>query len=217
MDFTLMFAVLLVCFALGAIVLTLSLNPSVTNQEENRIQGTSFIPSQMFMNNDGLGGIAVNDKTLQFCLLKNPECPPRMLHISHLVGSFLVRNGEILGEGKRTGPKALISFQKIMHSHVKKLVRSSQASSSQPGNQRIDLLVLIHDEDDPLHTINFLDMETKEGGILYEKALGTANHWHNVLDGLILQADRQARLQTEPDQDGTEQPMKGQALTGRSS
>ena len=73
MDFTLMFVVLLVCLALGAIVLTLSLSPSTKNKkEENTIQGTSFIPSQMFMGNDGLGGIAVNDQTLKICLLHTP-------------------------------------------------------------------------------------------------------------------------------------------------
>jgi hypothetical protein len=214
MDFTLMFVVLLVCLALGAIVLTLSLSPAVKNQKENQIQGTSFIPSQMFMSNDGLGGIAVNDKTLKICLLHTPTAPPRVLHISSLVGSFLVKNGEILEETLRTGPQSLISFQKIMHSNAERLIKSWQTSPSQKDNQRIDLIVWIHDEDDPFHVVNFLNMETKEGGILYEKSVGTATHWHNVLDGLILQADQLAGLQTESDQDGTEQPIESPALTG---
>ncbi|HBP88304.1 MAG: hypothetical protein KC592_08580 [Nitrospira sp.] len=196
MDFILVFVVLLVCLTLGAIVLALSLSPSAKDKERNWIPGTNFIPSQMFMGSDGLGGIAVNEKIFQICLLKRPAVPPRSLHISHLVSSFLIKNGEILGEGLRTGPSTLLSFQKIMRPDVEKLIQSSQASSSQPGNQRIDLLILIHDEVDPLHMVNFLDMETKEGGILYEKALGTARHWHNVMNGLISQADQLACLQT---------------------
>jgi len=208
MDFTLMFVVLLVCLALGAIVLTLSLSPSTKNKkEENTIQGTSFIPSQMFMGNDGLGGIAVNDQTLKICLLHTPAVPPRLLHISSLVGTFLVKNGEVLKETLRTGPKSLISFQNVMHSNVERLIKSWETSSSHKDNQRIDLIVWIHDEDEPFHIVNFLNMETKEGGILYEKALGTATHWHSVLDGLILQADQHARLQTEPDQEGPENPL----------
>jgi hypothetical protein len=207
MDIILMFFVFLVCIVLGAIVLTLSLSPSGKKEQGNPIKGTSFIPSQMFMSNDGLGGIAVSDQTLQICLLKNPAIPPRLLHISHMVGSFLVKNGEILGEGLRTGPKSLISFQKVMHSNVERLIKSWQATSSHQDNQRIDLIVVIHDEDNPLHVVNFLDMETKEGGILYEKALTTATHWHYVLDGLILQADQHARLQPEPDQEGAESPL----------
>lgn len=213
-----MFVVLLVCLALGAIVLTLSLGPSTKNKkEENQIQGTSFIPSQMFMGTDGLGGIAVNDQTLKICLLHLPEAPTRILHISSLVGSFLVKNGEVLQETLRTGPKALISFQKLMHSNAERLIKSWQASSSQKDNQRIDLIVWIHDEDEPFHVVNFLNMETKEGGILYEKSLGTATHWHKVLDGLILQADQLACLQRESPQDDTEQPTKNPVLTSTAS
>lgn len=208
MDFNLIFVVLLVYLTLGAIVLTLSMNPPVKRKkEENRIQGRSFIPSQMFMGSDGLGGIAVNDQTLQICLLHTPAVPPRLLHISSLVGSFLVKNGEILQETLRTGPKALISFQKLMHSNAERLIKSWQTSSPQKDNQRIDLIVWIHDKDEPFHVINFLNMETKEGGILYDKSLGTATHWHNVLEGLILQADQDARLQPEPDEKGTDSPL----------
>lgn len=208
MDFTLIFVVLLVCLTLGAIVLTLSLSPPVKKKkEEIRIQGTSFIPSQMFMGSDGLGGIAVNDQTLKICLLHTPAVPPRLLPISSLVGSYLVKNGEVFQETLRTGPKALISFQKLMHSNAERLIKSWQTSSPQKDNQRIDLIVWIHDEDEPFHVVNFLNMETKEGGIVYEKSLGTATHWHNVLEGLILQADQHARLQTEPDEKGTESPL----------
>ena len=207
MDVTLMFCMFLVFIVLGAIFLTLSLSPASKKEQGHPIRGTSFIPSQMFIGHDGLGGIAVNDKTLRICLLKNPAMPPRLLPISDLVGSFLVKNGEISGEGRRTGPKALISFQKVMHSNVERLIKSWQTTASHQDNQRIDLIVLLHDEHDPLHVVNFLDMETKEGGILYEKALGTATHWHNVLDGLILQADQHARLQAESDQGGAESPL----------
>jgi len=207
MDVTLIFFVFLVCIVLGAIVLTLSMSPSGKHEQEKPIQGTNFLPSQMFMSNDGLGGIAVNDQTLRICLLNNPAIPPRLLPITGMVGTFLVKNGEILGEGLRTHPKSLLSFQKVMHSNVERLIKSWQTTSSNKGNQRIDLIVLIQDEQDPLHVVNFLDMETKEGGILYEKALGTAKHWQYVLDGLILQADQHALLQTDPDQGEAERPL----------
>jgi hypothetical protein len=207
MDVTLMFFVFLVCTVVGAIVLTLSLSPSGKKKQEDTIEGTSFMPSQMFMSNDGLGGIAVNDQTLRICLLKNSEIPPRLFPISDLVGTFLVKNREILEEGLRTNPKSLLSFQKVMHSNVERLIKSWQTTSSPKDNQRIDLIVLIHDEHDPLHVVNFLDMETKEGGILYEKALGTATHWHSVLNGLILHADQNASLQSEPDLGEPENPL----------
>jgi hypothetical protein len=199
--------VFLVFIALGAVFLTLSLTPSGKKEKRNPIKGTSFIPSHMFMSHDGLGGIAVNDQTLRICLLKNPDIPPRMLPLSGLVGSCVVKNGEILEERRRTYPNTLISFQKVMHSNVERLIKSWQTPSSYQDNQRIDLILLIYDENDPLHVVNFLDMETKEGGILYEKALETATHWHNLLDNLILQADQHSLLQPESDQVGAERPL----------
>ncbi|MGP0592573.1 hypothetical protein ACTRXD_08515 [Nitrospira sp. T9] len=218
MDFALMFMVLVVYLALGAIMLTVSLSPKTKNKkEETRIQGTSFIPSQMFMGTDGVGGIAVNDQTLKICLLHSAAVPPRLIHISSLVGSFLVKNGEVLRETLRTFPKSLISFQELMHPNAERLIKSWQNSPSQKDNQRIDLMVWIHDEDEPFHVVNFLNMETKEGGILFEKSLDTATHWHKVLNGLILQADQLACLQMGSDQDDTEQPTKDSALTSAAS
>jgi hypothetical protein len=200
MDIILMYVVCVVCLVLGAIVLTLSINPSGKKEHEKPIHGTSFVPSQIVMSNDGLGGIAVDDRSLQICLLKNTGTPPRLLPLTGLVGAFLIKNGEIIGEGLRTFPHALLSFQHIMHSNVERLIKSWQTTSTPKDNQRIDLIVLVHDEHDPLHVVNLLDMETKNGGILYEKALGAARHWQSVLEGLILQADHHARLQAEPDQ-----------------
>ena len=60
---------------------------------------------------------------------------------------------------------------------------------------------LVHDQDEPIHVVNFLDMETKEGGILFEKAISTAKHWQYVMEGLILQADQLASVQSETTQE----------------
>lgn len=218
MEFALMFIVLVVYLALGAVMLTLSLSPKTKNKKGvTRIQGTSFIPSQMFMSTDGHGGIAVNEQNLKICLLHTPTVPPQLFPISSLVGSFLVKNGEVLNKTLRTAPKSLISFQELLHPNAERLIKSWQNSPSQKDNQRIDLMVWIHDEDEPFHVVNFLNMETKEGGILFEKSIDTATHWHKVLNGLILQADQLARFQRESNQDDTEQPTKNPALTSAAS
>lgn len=211
MDFVLIFFVFLALSMLGTIVVILSLTPAKQKVQGAPITGTSFIPSQMFMSNDGLGGIAVNEQPIGICLVKNQQNPPRLLNASQLVGSFLVHNGKILGERLRTGPPSLLSFQKIAHLRVEQLIESWKTTASLQDNQRIDLIVLIHNDDDPIHVVNFLDMETKNGGILYEKALGTATHWHRILDSFILQADQHARLQSEPDQNPTNNPMRSVA------
>ena len=81
------------------------------------------------------------------------------------------------------------------------LIKNLHLSSSQGPNQRIDLLVVVHDQDNPIHFVNFLDMDTKEGGILYEKAINAAKHWQFVLEGLLLQADQLTKIQSETPQE----------------
>ncbi len=182
---------------IGGIFFILSHNPQGQNTSTKAIEGTDFFPSQMFMGNDDLGGLAVNERTRQVCLFSSPSSPPRVFPIADLVGSYLIKNGEMLGEGKRSYPKQIVTYGKELHVKKESLIHSLHIGSSGEENQRIDLLVAVHDEDEPLLVVNFLDIETQEGGSLFEKSLSTATHWHLVLDGLILEADRVARLQSE--------------------
>jgi hypothetical protein len=151
----------------------------------------------MFMGKDNLGGLAVNEHTHQIFLFTSPSTPPRLLRITDLIGSYLIKNGEVLGEGKRCYPEEILTFLSEIQGSTEDLIKSLHIESSQEPNQRIDLFVVVHDQDNPIHVVNFLDMETKEGGILFEKAISTAKHWQYVLEGLILQADQLAQFQLE--------------------
>ena len=197
MDAIILFGGLLVALIVGGIIFTLSLTPRVQNTSAEKIEGTDFIPSQMFMGKDNLGGLAVNEHTHQICLITSPSAPPRLLPITDLIGSYLINNGEVLGEGKRSEPEEILTFLNEIQSTTEELIKSLHIQSSHGPSQRIDLLVVVHDQDEPIHVVNFLDMETKEGGILFEKAISTAKHWQYVIEGLILQADQLASVQSE--------------------
>ena len=80
---------------IGGIFFILSHNPQGQNTSTKAIEGTDFFPSQMFMGNDGLGGLAVNERTRQLCLFTSPSSSPRLFPIADLVGSYLIKNGQI--------------------------------------------------------------------------------------------------------------------------
>jgi len=183
------------CF-IGGIIFALSLTPREHKASAKKIEGTDFIPSQMFKGKDNLSELAVNEHTHQICLFESPTSPPRLLPIADLIGSYLINNGEVLGEGKRSYPEEILTFSKEIQGPTEDLIKSFKESSHGP-TQRIDLLVVVQDQDNSTHIVNFLDMETKEGGILFEKAINTAKHWQYVLEGLILQADQLAQSQLE--------------------
>ncbi len=190
MDFTVVFLILVGVIGLGAIFMILHSKPPEKALPQEKIEGTNFIPSQMFMGSDGLSGIAVNEQQQTVCLLGLPSATPRILSSTQLVGSLVVKNSEILEQGVRSVPEDLPKWfeqqQRSLQRHINQLNHDPTGRS----NQRIDLIAILHDPEDPFHTVNTLDMDTKEGGILFEKALGTARHWHAILDGLLLQADQ---------------------------
>lgn len=198
MDAISLFLGLVVTAIIVGIIVILSHTPQgqhISNSEE-KIEGTNFLPSQMYMGTDGLSGLAINERTRQICLLKPPPSAPHLLPITDLIGSSFIKNGELCGEGKRAYPKEIVTFSSQLQRKKEALIKSLHIAAAHGSNQRIDILMVTHDQDDPFHIVNFLDMETKEGGILFEKAMSTATHWHYVLDGLILQADQLAQHQT---------------------
>ncbi|MGE3785496.1 MAG: SHOCT domain-containing protein [Nitrospirales bacterium] len=178
-----------------AILFVLNLPNKSSQEQPARLPGVDFLPTQMYRGSDGMVGLAINEETYQLCLLKNSTRPPRIFPVKDLIGSFLVKNGEMIGQALRTRPQKNHAFLKTVQSQLTALIGSSDSPQSGGSNQRIDLIVAVHDEEDPLHVVNFLDMETKEGGILYEKAISTAKHWHSLVDGLILKADHLEHVQ----------------------
>lgn len=201
MDAITLFGVLVVTLIIGGIIFALGLTQRGHSTSAEKIEGNAFTPSQMFMGKDNLGGLAINERTHQICLFESPTSPPRVLSITDLIGSFFIHNGQMLGKGKRSFPEEALMFSNAIEDPTEDLIKSLHIASPQETNQRIDLLVVVHDQDNPIHIVNFLDMETKEGGILFEKAISTAKHWQYVLEGLTLQADQLARGQSEISQE----------------
>ncbi len=184
--------VILIIFA---ILFVLNLPSNASKTQNTKLPGLDFIPTQMYRGTDGAGGLALNEETSQTCLLKNASSPPRLVPLGDLVGIVLMKNGEMIRQRFRTRPKSLQLFVKAVQDQIQPLMNPESHSKGDSSNQRIDLILAIHDEADPLHIVNFIDMETKEGGILFEKAMGNGKHWYYLLDGLILKGDHMEHLQ----------------------
>ena len=143
----------------------------------------------MYLDNGGSGGIAINEGTKQVCLMKSAESPPRYLSCTELLASGILINGVFLGQTTRTNPKEIID---VVQGKLKEILaaEASEPSANNPS-QKIDLCLVINDTDDPIHLINFLDMDAKEGGVIYDKAMNNVEHWHHLLSEFINQADNQ--------------------------
>ena len=105
--------------------------------------------------------------------------------------------GRFWAEGKRSYPEEILTFSNEIQDPTEDLIKSLPIESSQDQTSGLIWSCSFMIKNNPIHIVNFLDMETKEGGILFEKAISAAKHWQYVLEGLILQADQLAGFQSE--------------------
>ena len=189
MGFALIFALILIVLLVGVLLLHLGAPSTKKTSDSSNIGTQDFVPSQMYLDNGGSGGIALNEVTKKLCLMKSAEAPPRYLSYTELLASGVLKNGVFLDQTTRTNPKEIID---VIQDQLKATL-ASEANDPLPKNQtqKIDLCLVINDKDDPIHLINFLDMDAKEGGVIYDKALNNVKHWHHLLSELINQADNQ--------------------------
>ncbi len=192
MDPILLLIGLVFLLVVVGIFLILGQNSKDSNKTETGVIRADFVPTQMYRGGDGLGGLAVNERTRQICLFKTASSRPELFPTADLIGVSLIKNGEIVSEGIRSFPSQVVTFSLQLQQHKESLIESLHTNSQETGTQRIDLLVMVYDPDEPTLLINFLSMDTLEGDILFGKSLSTATHWHNVLNGLILEADKLA-------------------------
>ena len=169
-------------------LLTSPQKPTHKEDASPSLTAIDFIPNQMYQDNATGSGIAINEETKTLCLLKAVNISPRLLPCTDLLGSILVKNGILMEKKWRTGSEQVLAKTRALEQRILSLLASESGPPSQRNSeQKIDLGVVFNIHEDPIHIVNFLDMDAKEGGVTYEKALGSASHWHNILSNLIEQ------------------------------
>ncbi len=150
---------------------------------------TNFTPTQMYMDNTGGSGIALNDSTKTICVIQSSTLPPRFIHFTDLIAVFMLKNGVIIHKTLRTLPQEYATIAQESQSKLPVTPESSSNPSPNDQTQKIDLCLAMQDQENPNHLVNFLDMDTKEDGILFNKAMVSAKHWYQLLSDLIQQAN----------------------------
>jgi hypothetical protein len=64
--------------------------------------------------------------------------------------------------------------------------------------RRIDLRLLVNDTASPQFSLCFLDVEAKQGWLIYRQAMERARLWYGIVEVLIKQADQEAAASTAP-------------------
>lgn len=154
----------------------------------------NFSPTQKIMGDDGDTGLAVDEERKRICLIKNDVSGIELKTISYrdVLSSEIFVDGETVTRTARGSQIGGTLLGGLALGGVGAVIGGlSGKTRSSEMVKRIDLRILINDTARPLHDINFLNVENKKGGILYESAMKKARHWHGLMAVLIRHADSQ--------------------------
>ena len=192
-ELAIVFVVIVVILGMGIVLSLLGKTTPPQAPAPSTFANTNFTPTQMYLNNAGGTGIALNETSKTLCVMQSSTLPPQLVHFTDLVAAFVLKNDSIIHKTLRRHPKEIAIIAKGFQSKL--TAGSGQESMTPPSSgdqtQKIDLCLIIHAQESQLHIVNFLDMDTKEKGILFNKAMVSAKHWYQLLSDLIQQANGQ--------------------------
>ncbi|GJL62051.1 MAG: hypothetical protein NPIRA04_07050 [Nitrospirales bacterium] len=191
-ELAIIFMILVVLLGIGFSMLHLSNNHSVTapDRSSSTFADTHFTPTQMYLDHASGTGIAINEAAQTICIIQSATQPPHFVHFTELAASFILRNGEVIHATLRTHPQEYAALANDLQDQLSTKSESKLSTSTEnTRNQKIELCLTMLGQESSIQTINFLDMETKEEGIMFTKAMASTKHWHHLLSDLIQQAN----------------------------
>ncbi len=146
------------------------------------------------MDKDGGEGIAFSEGQKSICLVRPGTLNTKVLPIKDLLLSEVLENGTVVAKSSRSDDmgKELLAKIYTLNTKASSEQDPEQATSSENGNSSdntnsIELRILVND-DDPVHVVSFLNMESKKGGLIYNEAATQVKIWQDIMNSLIKKA-----------------------------
>lgn len=170
----------------------------------------NFTPSQKFVGKDGLTGIALDEGRKKLCLLTNtPTAPLKLVDYKNILSSAIVEDGNQITKTSRTSQVGGALIGGLALGGIGAVIgglSGSKKSSNKVNN--ISIEITINDTVQPIYKISFLDLEVKQGDILYNAAMQEAKHWHSLINVLIKQADAADKEQEVKNNNANDSPIE---------
>lgn len=179
-----------------AVVIGIAQSVAVSNKrkamEEKLKSLHDFSPTQKIMGNDGVTGLAIDEKRKKVVLIKNGPTGIELNPILYrdLLSSELFEDGETVTKTSRGSQLGGALIGGLALGGIGAIIGGlSGKTRSSEKVKRVDLRITINNTRMPLHDVNFMNIEGHKKGILYKSAMDQARHWHGLIAVLIKMAD----------------------------
>lgn len=113
---------------------------------------------------------------------------PFIYDYSKILQCEVVIDGETILKQSTTGTIGRSVLGGILSGGVGAIIGGTTGAKTQKENiSSIDLKVIIIDTVNPIFRINFLNLKTKKGSMIYKMTYPNVEKWHGIISGLIRQ------------------------------
>lgn len=172
-------------------------NIVVTSQKKDKIkekldQLSDFDASQQIVGEDGESGIALDEQRKKVCLIKHNSGNIDLAVISYkdLLASEICEDGTSVTKTSRVSQAGSALLGGLLLGGVGAVVGGLTGKKTTTDKiKRISLRLTVNSTQAPIHDVNFMTVEGKRGGLIYNNAIQKASHWHGLIEVLIKRAD----------------------------
>ena len=151
-----------------------------------------FSATQKVMGSDGSTGLAIDEQRRKVCLIdhRQQNVAIRVCSYKDLLSSEVFEDGATLTKTVRASQIAGALIGGLALGGVGAIIGGLSGKTRTSGKvKKVSLRLAVNDTKNPLHDVNFLNIETKKDGFLYKDAMLQARHWHGLIEVLIKRAD----------------------------
>jgi len=156
-----------------------------------------FSATQKVMGSDGNTGLAIDEQRKKICLIGNRKknVTNRVFFYKDLLSSEIFEDNVTVTKAVRSSQIGGALIGGLAFGEVGAVIGGLSGKTQTSGKvKRVDLRLIVNNIKNPLHDINFLDLETKKDDSLYKHAIQQARHWHGLIEVLIKRADLEDKV-----------------------
>lgn len=153
-----------------------------------------FSPAHQFLGVNGRTSISVDSERRKVCLTSLSDKTPRHRIISYkdLLSVELIQDGHSISKTSRTSQVGNALLGGVLLGGVGAVIGALTSASTTKGLvTNLKLEIVVNDENSPVFSVNFQNINSKENGPTHEGSLKKAREWMGRLNVLIKLADEE--------------------------